>query len=315
MDSKDKFGQLDQNIPMKVNILPIGLLLTWAAISIVRAAEPTVVRLWPEGALEKPGVMIDAEKVLPPKGESDVLRITNVSDPTISIYRPAAPNGTAVMVCPGGGYGILAIEHEGTQVCAWLNSLGVTAVLLKYRVPVRQAVPGYEPLQDAQRAMAVLRTRSKEFGIDPQRIGILGFSAGGHLAVMASFHAKERMYRIDPQIDIEDIVPNFLIPVYPAYLVSKDDTFTLLGLCKPTAAAPPACIIHAHDDKGTTSSSASALLYLEYKRLGIPAELHICSSGGHGFGMRKSGKPINDWPDRVAEWMKASGWLDGPRKP
>jgi acetyl esterase/lipase len=163
--------------------------------------------------------------------------------------------------------------------------------------------------------MAILRTRSKEFGIDPQRIGILGFSAGGHLAVMTAFHAKERMYRIDSQIDIEDVVPNFLIPVYPAYLVSKDDAFTLLGLCKPAAAAPPACIIHAHDDKGTTSSSASALLYLEYKRLGIPAELHICSSGGHGFGMRKSGKPINDWPDRVAEWMKASGWLDGPRKP
>ena len=300
---------------MKINILPISLILTWAAISSVSAAEPTVIKLWPEGPLEKPGVMIDAEKVLQPKGESDVLRITNVSDPTISIYRPVSPNGTAVMVCPGGGYGILAIEHEGTQVCDWLNGLGVTAVLLKYRVPVRQAVPGYEPLQDAQRAMAILRTRSKEFGIDPQRIGILGFSAGGHLAVMTAFHAKERMYRIDPHIDIEDVVPNFLIPVYPAYLVSKDDTFTLLGLCKPTAAAPPACMIHAHDDKGTTSSSASALLYLEYKRLGIPAELHICSSGGHGFGMRKSGKPINDWPDRVAEWMKASGWLDGPRKP
>ena len=300
---------------MKINILLIALLLSWATISSVCGAEPTVIKLWPEGPLEKPGVIIDAEKVLQPKGESDVLRITNVSDPTISIYRPASPNGTAVMVCPGGGYGILAIEHEGTQVCDWLNGLGVTAVLLKYRVPVRQAVPGYEPLQDAQRAMSVLRTRSKEFGINPQRIGILGFSAGGHLAVMASFHSKERMYRIDPQIDIEDVVPNFLIPVYPAYLVSKDDPFTLLGLCKPTAVAPPACIIHAHDDKGTTSSSASALLYLEYKRLGIPAELHICSSGGHGFGMRKSGKPINDWPERVAEWMKASGWLDEPRKP
>ena len=246
-----------------MNILPIALLLSWAAISSVCGAEPTVIKLWPEGPLEKPGVIIEAEKVLQPKGESDVLRITNVSDPTISIYRPASPNGTAVMVCPGGGYGILAIEHEGTQVCDWLNGLGVTAVLLKYRVPVRQAVPGYEPLQDAQRAMSVLRTRSKEFGINPQRIGILGFSAGGHLAVMASFHSKERMYRIDPQIDIEDVIPNFLIPVYPAYLVSKDDTFTLLGLCKPTAAAPPACIIHAHDDKGTTSSSASALLYLE----------------------------------------------------
>ena len=300
---------------MKLTILPKLLLLTLAAVSDACAVpEPTVLKLWPEGPLEKPGVMIGPEKVMPPKDENDVLRITNVSDPTIAIYRPVSQNGTAVIVCPGGGYGILAIEHEGTRVCEWLNGLGVTAVLLKYRVPVRQAVPGYEPLQDAQRAMAILRARSAEFGIAPQRIGILGFSAGGHLAVMTAFHAKERMYRADPQIDIEDISPNFVIPIYPAYLVSKEDPFTLLGLCKPSAGAPPACIIHANDDKGTTSSSASAMLYLEYKKLGIPAELHIFSSGGHGFGMRRKGNPASDWPERVADWMRESGWLGEQRK-
>lgn len=279
------------------------------AVRTVRAAEPIVVQLWPEGAPEKPGVVIEPEKVIPPKGENDVLRITNVSDPTIAVYPAAQPNGAAVMVCPGGGYGILAIEHEGTQVCEWLNQQGVTAVLLKYRVPVRQLVPGFEPLQDAQRAMGILRKRASEWGIDPQRIGILGFSAGGHLAVMTALHANERMYRTDPQWDEEDATPNFLIPIYPAYLVSKADLFTLVPLCKPTEKAPPACFIHAHDDKGLSSSSGSALLYLEYKKLGIPAELHIHSMGGHGFGMRRAGNPVNEWPQRVGEWMRVSGFL------
>jgi hypothetical protein len=117
------------------------------------------------------------------------------------------------------------------------------------------------------------------------------------------------MYRADPEWDGENVTPNFLIPVYPAYLVSKTDNFTLAPLCKPVEKAPPACFIHAHDDKGQTSSSGSALMYLEYKKLGIPAELHISSIGGHGFGMRQSGLPVNGWPQRVAEWMRASGYL------
>jgi acetyl esterase/lipase len=278
----------------------------------IEAAEPVVVKLWPEGAPEKPSVVIEPEKVIPPKGENDVLRITNVSDPTISVYRPEQPNGAAVLVCPGGGYGILAMEHEGTQVCEWLNQLGVTAVLLKYRVPVRQLVPGFEPLQDAQRAMGILRKRASEWAIDPRRIGILGFSAGGHLAVMAALHANERMYRTDPEWDDVDAIPNFVIPIYPAYLVSKTDLFNLVPLCKPTEKAPPACLIHADDDKGLTSSSGSALLYLEYKKRGIPAELHIHSVGGHGFGMRRAGNPVNEWPQRVAEWMRVSGFLGRP---
>lgn len=275
----------------------------------VLAAGPLEVKLWPEGAPEKPGVTVEGERVLPPQGDGDVVRLTNVSDPTISIYRPAQPNGAAVIVCPGGGYGILAIEHEGTQVCEWLNTLGVTGVLLKYRVPVRQSVPGFEPLQDAQRAMGILRLRASEWGIDPRRIGILGFSAGGHLAVMAALHANERMYRTDPQYDVEDVTPNFLIPIYPAYLVSKADLFSLVPLCRPTLKAPPACFIHADDDKGVTSASGSALLYLEFKKLGIPAELHISSMGGHGFGMKRAGNPVNEWPQRVADWMRVSGFL------
>jgi len=279
----------------------------------LRASEPLVVKLWPAGAPEKPGVTIEAEKRIEPKNDKDVLRVTNVTEPTLTVYRPAppvTPNGTAVLVCPGGGYGILAIEHEGTQVCDWLNSLGVTAVLLKYRVPVRDKTPGYEPLQDAQRAIGILRQNALPWGINPKRIGILGFSAGGHLSVMAALHSNERTYETDPALDVADATPNFLIPIYPAYLVGKEDTFTLLPSVQVTPAAPPICLVHAHDDNGVTSASASALLYMEYKKLKLPAELHIFSSGGHGFGMRKSEKPVAQWPQRVGEWMRTMGLLD-----
>jgi acetyl esterase/lipase len=292
---------------------PSLLLLSLLAALPLRASEPLVVKLWPAGAPEKPGVAIEAEKRIEPKSEKDVLRVTNVTEPTLTVYRPAppiTPNGTAVLVCPGGGYGILAIEHEGTQVCDWLNSLGVTAVLLKYRVPVRDKTPGYEPLQDAQRAIGIVRQNALHWGINPKRVGILGFSAGGHLSVMASLHANERTYPTDPALDVADATPNFLIPIYPAYLVGRDDTFTLLPSVQVTPASPPICLVHAHDDNGVTSASASALLYMEYKKLKLPAELHIFSSGGHGFGMRQSEKPVAQWPQRVGEWMRTMGLLD-----
>lgn len=275
------------------------------------AADPVTVRLWPQGAPEKPGVAVGPEHEIRREKDDGIKRLTNVSEPTLTVFRPERPNGTAVLVCPGGGYSILAIEHEGSQVCERLASLGVTPVLLKYRVPRRDpADPGREPLQDAQRAMGILRQRAAEFGIRPDRIGILGFSAGGHLAVMTALHANERTYAADPALDAADATPNFAIPVYPAYLVGKERTFELLPEVAVTAKAPPMCLIHAHDDKGVTSASASALLYLEYKKLGLPCELHIYGSGGHGFGLKPGGLPVQSWFDRVADWMRAMRWLD-----
>jgi acetyl esterase/lipase len=274
-----------------------------------QAAEPLTIKLWPQGAPEKNGFKIGPEQEMN-KGDG-IKRVTNVSDPTITIYKPEKANGTSVLVCPGGGYSILAIEHEGTQVCDYLNSIGVTAVLLKYRVPRRDpANPSLEPLQDSQRAMGILRQRAGEFGLRPDRIGILGFSAGGHLSVMTALHANERTYPQDAALDAMDATPNFAVPVYPAYLVGKDETFTLLPEVKVTEKAPPMCLIHAHDDKGVTSASSSALLYLEYKKLNLPAELHIFAKGGHGFGMKKTGLPTADWHLRVGEWMRAMGWLE-----
>ncbi|HRH98239.1 MAG TPA: alpha/beta hydrolase [Prosthecobacter sp.] len=287
-----------------MKLIPVFLLVS----SSLFAAEPVVVKLWPGGAPEKSGVKIEAEKEMPRKSADDVMRLTNVTEPMITVFKPEKPNGTAVLVCPGGGYGILAYEHEGSQVCDFLVQHGVTGILLKYRVPKRDPKdPGREALQDAQRAMGIIRHHAAEWGLKPDRIGILGFSAGGHLTVMTTLHANERTYTTDPALDVEDATPNFAVPVYPAYLVSKEDPFHLLPGFEVSAKSPPMCFVHANDD--SWSATASALLYLEYKKLNIPCELHIYAKGGHGFGMRKSGGPVNDWPDRVAEWMKSMGYM------
>jgi acetyl esterase/lipase len=288
------------------------LLLTFLSTSVVlHAADSITLKLWPNGAPEPAGFKIEAEKEIPKKNDADVKRVTNVSEPTITIFRPEKPNGTAVIVAPGGGYSILAIEHEGSQVCEYLNSLGVTCALLKYRVPARdKADPSKEPLQDAQRAIGLVRHHAAEWGVKPDRVGILGFSAGGHLTVMATLHANDRTYTSDAALDVDDATPNFSVPVYPAYLVaSKDDTFHLRPEIKVTEKSPPMCLVHAGDDKGMTSPSGSALLYLEYKKLNLPAELHIYAKGGHGFGMRKTGLPTADWLVRVGEWIGSMGWL------
>ena len=291
--------------------MKLPLLITIAVTASLHAAEPITLKLWPQGAPEPAGFKIEAEKEIPKKSDADVKRVTNISEPTITIYKAEKPNGTAVIVAPGGGYSILAIEHEGTQVCEYLKSIGVTCALLKYRVPARSKEdPSKEPLQDAQRAIGLVRHHAAEWGVKPDRVGILGFSAGGHLTVMATLHANDRTYTTDAALDVADATPNFSVPVYPAYLVaSKDDTFHLKPEMKVTEKSPPMCLVHANDDKGMTSPSGSALLYLEYKKLNLPAELHIYAKGGHGFGMRKSGLPTAEWLVRVGEWMGGMGWL------
>ncbi|MBK8093644.1 MAG: alpha/beta hydrolase [Verrucomicrobiaceae bacterium] len=284
------------------------ILLFFTLTIAVANAQPVSVKLWPAGAPEKPGFKIEPEKTIVKEPSDGVVRLTNVSEPMITLFKPEKPNGAAVLVCPGGGYSILAYEHEGSQVCEYLQRIGVTGVLLKYRVPRRDpADPSREPLQDAQRAMGILRHRAAEWGIDPARIGVLGFSAGGHLSVMLSLHANDRTYTADPALDVEDATPNFAIPVYPAYLVEKDAPYALLPGFPVTKKSPPMCLIHAHDD--SWSASASALLYIEYKKQGLPCELHIYAKGGHGFGMKKNNLPVNDWLDRVAEWMRSMGYL------
>jgi acetyl esterase/lipase len=271
-----------------------------------QAAEPITLPLWPEGVPEKDGFKPEPEEDV--KKDDGIRRVSHVSQPSFTVYKAAKPNGTAILICPGGGYNILAIEHEGTQVADYLNTLGITGIVLKYRVPRRDPQKPHEaPLQDAQRAMGIIRLKAGEWGIKPDRIGILGFSAGGNLCVLTALHANERTYKPDPAVD-QDARPNFMVPVYPAYLVEEKNDYALRPEVKVTADAPPAFIIHAGDDR--LSASASALLYLEYKKQKIPAELHIYSQGGHGFGMKPAGQPVNEWHLRLGEWLRSQKWLD-----
>jgi acetyl esterase/lipase len=270
------------------------------------AAEPTVVKLWPGKA---PGEAKDVgpEVATPPKNANDVKRLTNVSEPTIAVYKPAKPNGAAVIVAPGGGYSILAIEHEGTQTCEWLNTLGVTAILLKYRVPKRemQMPDNLAAIQDAQRAVSLVRANAKEWGLDPKRIGMLGFSAGGNLTAWACLAGKRHYEPVD-DADKLPSKPDFAALIYPAYLV--DAKGELKPEYQPTKDSPPMFFAHANDDPVTPLSSA--MLYAALKKQGVPAELHIFATGGHGYGMKKSPNPVSAWPDRCGDWLKQRGYLD-----
>ncbi len=273
-----------------------------------RAAENEI-RLWPK---DVPG---DADFQLPapkPQAPSDdgVQRISLVTEPTLSVF-PAPADlaaGTAVLVCPGGGYNILAWDKEGTEVAQWLNSLGITAAALKYRVPRRdRETPHAAPLMDAQRALRLIRQRASEFGIDPQRIGVLGFSAGGHLTVMAGTHWDETTYAQQDEADELSCRPDFLIPIYPAYLGDEKQPGPLNPLVRVTPDTPPTFIAVTHDD--ALRGLNAAQFYIELKKAGVPAELHIYTQGGHGYGLRPSENPVSSWPKRCEEWLRAQGLL------
>jgi acetyl esterase/lipase len=234
-----------------------------------------------------------------------VIRLGNVSQPGIMIYRPKVrkDTGAAVVVCPGGGYSILAWDLEGTEVCDWLNSIGVTGVLIKYRVPKREN----GPLQDAQRAVGVVRHRAKELGINPERIGVLGFSAGGNLSAELCANYSERAY---PAVDDADAVscrPDFQILIYPAYLVQKDDPGKIAPRVAVTSNTPPTFMVMAADDPVRVENVLGYALVL--KQLKVPVELHVYPTGGHGYGLRRTKEPVTTWPDLVAKWMKVRGWL------
>lgn len=276
--------------------------------SALTASEPLTLKLWSDGP---PSVMTPkseaTEKLIKSYGGPQPNRVTDVADPTITIYRPEKPNGASVIVAPGGGYMFLSYAHEGTQVCQWLNSLGVTGVLLKYRTPTRDEKDASTlPVQDAQRALGLVRKHAAEWNLDPKRVGLLGFSAGANLAGHAAWDRTERSYSQKPELD-DPRGPDFLVFIYGGGFLDKDDKLKLRDGCVP-ADAPPAFFLVAHDDK--TNPVEAALLYLEYKKRNLSAELHICAKGGHGFGMRKDKNPINDWPQRCAEWMKSMGFLE-----
>lgn len=264
--------------------------------------------LWNGPAPGEPAVAAKPEQMIT---EGGVTRANDVSVPTIAVHRPpGGGNGTAVIVCPGGGYHILAWDLEGTEIVDWLLSCGITAILLKYRCPVRHGRPRHEAgVQDLQRAISLVRSHAGEWGIRPDRLGALGFSAGGHAVATVSAGALPRLYAAVDAADAAPCRPDFSVLVYPAWLVEYGTT-ALLPEVEVAPGAPPAFLVHAHDDGH--SSESSIAYYLALKRLQVPAELHLYASGGHGYGLRPSAHAVHTWPARCRDWLAARGLLVVP---
>jgi acetyl esterase/lipase len=261
----------------------------------------------PESDISKP----DDHKV----AGQPVIRLGNIVEPTITFYpAPKDKNtGAAVLVCPGGGYNILAMDLEGTEVCDWLNSLGVTGVLLKYRVPRR---PGDDqnlaPLQDAQRALGFIRHHARDYAIDPERIGVLGFSAGGNLAAKLSNRFAERVYEKAGDADGASCRPDFAVLIYPAYLTIKEKPEDLNPEVPVSPKTPPTFMVMTQDDPVKVENVI--YYYAALQKAKVPAELHIYPTGGHGYGLRPTDVNVTRWPDRAADWMKSQGLLRQPER-
>ena len=258
------------------------------------SAEPITLKLFDTPPAKPAPVSEKTAKLIASYGKPGPNHVMDVSEPTMTVYRAEKPNGVCVIVAPGGGYMFMSYQTEGSQVCEWLNTIGVTGVLLKYRVPTRdEKEPFAMPVEDARQAMKIVRQRAEDWKINPKRVGLLGFSAGGNLLGHAAWDAGER--------------PDFGIMIYGGgFLDYNDKTKFKSGFTMPKD-APPMFFAVAHDDKSNPEEATR--LYLEYKRLGLPTELHVYSRGGHGFGMRKTGHPIDGWPQRAAEWLMSMGYF------
>jgi acetyl esterase/lipase len=286
----------------------LAVILAHATPSTADTARTTL-DVWPGKVPGEVGSVGEekAKTATQPDGTVVITSLTNVSKPTLTVCRPEPTKntGVAVLVFPGGGYTHLAWDHEGEQVARWLNSIGVTAAVLKYRVPRREGTPKETPpiqaLMDAQRAISLVRSKAAEWGVDPKRIGVLGFSAGGHLAAWAATNFDKRAY---PEVDASDQAscrPDFAVVIYPGGVV-KRGTAELSPEIRVTPQTPPCFFAQAHDDRVNAENSVA--MYLALKRAGVSAELHIYASGGHGFGMRPTGKPAATWPQRCEEWLR-----------
>lgn len=265
--------------------------------------------LWPNGApgaTANPKPEVDKTKPTDPLiAGRPLIRLGNVSSPTLTLYKPGSGNtgaGPAVVVFPGGGYHILAIDLEGTEVCNWLNSINVACVLVKYRVPDTGPYPqSAAALQDAQRALGMVRQHAAEWHIDPDRIGVLGFSAGAHLAAALSTHFDKRLYDSIDAADQLSCRPNFEFIIYPGYLANAAENMAPNPDIKPTSQTPPAFIVQAEDDPVHVENATN--YFLQLKNAKVPAELHIYAEGGHGYGLRRTALPVTTWPDTAAKWL------------
>ena len=291
-----------------------------AFTSTALAADPLVVEIWPGKVPDENGGIGPERVRMSPKLDHKQVEvteptrmITDVTKPTITIYRPAKDKdtGTSMIICPGGGYWNLYWELEGEEVAAWLNSTGVTGIILKYRVPRRpdepKSEPARRPLQDAQRAVGLVRAKASQWGIHPDRIGIIGFSAGGHLAIATATSFDQRTYEPLDDVDKISCRPNFAVLVYPGYLKAKDKDELAPGLRIP-AGTPPVYLVHGGDDI-ISPPEHSVLMYLALKKAGVPAELHVYAGTAHDFGVRTNDRPYSTWTVSCAGWLRDLGFL------
>jgi acetyl esterase/lipase len=296
------------------------LALMAASITLIAAAADSPpsstqpLKVWPSTPPgEKGGLPPEADITSPQDGQvagKRVIRLGNVSEPTMTVYKPSKDKdtGAAIVVCPGGAYHILAMDLEGTEICEWLNTIGVTGILLKYRVPARPNQERYQaPLQDAQRAISLTRSHAAEWGINPARIGILGFSAGGHLSAVTSTRFNDRAYTPVDEIDKVSCRPDFTVLIYPAYLTPDKAGDTVSPELTVTSNTPPVFLAMTENDP--VRSENGLTYYLALKKAGVPAEMHLYPDGGHGYGLRNPGPPVTTWPTRVEEWMRNRGLL------
>lgn len=288
----------------------LGALLSISAIPSALAQQPAPAQaaasviqpLWPAGKMPGHGPNEGAlEHALPSRGDN-VLRITDINEPTIAVFKaPGATKPTpAVIICPGGAYGILAIDKEGTEIAAWFNSIGITGVVLKYRVPNNQD----GAFQDIQRAIRLVRSNATAWNIDPKRVGVMGFSAGGHLSARLSNNSEKSTYPKIDEVDGINLRPDFTILMYPAYL--KSSPGNLSRDTTPSAQTPPTFMVHTEDDK--MFIEGSKLYHAALEKAKVPNGLFLCAAGGHGYGLRSKGE-ISAWPKKCEEWLKKAGIL------
>ena len=308
------------DVLMKANIRVALLAMCLVALGRFDSAAgqaAKVIELWPAGA---PGTNDSTAAEHDTTKSTDqlvagkpVIRLGNVAEPTLTLYRPprVQDTGAAVLVCPGGGYHILAMDLEGTEVCDWLNSIGITGALLKYRVPKREGEErSLAALQDAQRALGLLRHEAPDLGIDPKRIGVIGFSAGAHLAAALSNPREPRNYPTVDAADTASCRPDFSLFIYPAYLTVKEANDKIAPDLNLTSNTPPTFIVMAQDDPIRVET---AMFYaLGLRQAGVPFELHIYPAGGHGYGLRRTQEAVTTWPERAAEWLHSRRLLERP---
>lgn len=301
------------------NLVILGIMVI-ASFSL--SAQPVNMKVWPNGI---PGSK-KAEGYIEKTDKDGVVRIEKVSEPEISVFLPknAKPNGAAVLIIPGGGYGIVAIDHEGYEIAKWLNEQGIAGIVLKYRLPSDKIMEdkAIGPLQDAQEAMRIIRRNAEKWKIDPRKVGVMGFSAGGHLASTLSTHYNEKIYQPEGNISAR---PDFSILIYP--VITFDAAFTHMGSrnnligeqaskaqierfsneLQITPETPPAFLVHSGDDNVVPVQN-SVLYYQGLLKNKVPAEMHIFQKGGHGYGMAKNRGTESGWPSLCSAWLKAAGY-------